>query len=116
MASTSSSSAARRSSFPAAPARPSIRRQSSERRHAGSCGGPCCGRMMINITYLGLGVIAFVALFKLGLILAWTKRLHDRHGARYEFSQIFRMMFGPRTPFDVGPAFWKDLEPIQKWN
>ena len=71
---------------------------------------------MINIDHLFWAVFTFVLLFKSGLILVWTRRLHDRHGARYGFAEIFRMMFGPQSQSSLDPAFWKDFEPIQKWN
>src|SRR5262249_54003047 len=71
---------------------------------------------MINLAYVALSVVAFVAIFKLGLILAWTKRLHERHGSRYGFCQIFGMMFAPQSESDLDPMFWRDLAPIQTRN
>ena len=55
-------------------------------------------------------------LFKLGLLLWWTRQLHNRYAARYRASTIFFMMFRPHSKKDMEADFWKDFEPIQRWN
>jgi hypothetical protein len=70
----------------------------------------------MSIPAIVLSTILFVALFKLGLILLWTTKLHTRHASLYDFSTSFRMMFGPQRKEGVDSHFWTDFEPIQRWN
>lgn len=63
-----------------------------------------------------LSLIFGLALFKLVLILSWTRRLHKVHGARYGYSIIFRMMFSLQSSGDMDSSLWKDFEPIQRLN
>ena len=66
--------------------------------------------------YMFLAYIVFGGVFKLGLIVRWSKRLHDKHPTRYSFSEIFRMMFWPQFQSNFDADFWNDFAPIQKWN
>jgi hypothetical protein len=67
-------------------------------------------------TAMVLAWIVFVALFKLGLIMHWTKRLHDKYADRYSYSEVFRMMFAPQPRSKFDADFWNDFAPIEKWN
>jgi hypothetical protein len=67
---------------------------------------------------LDIGFAAIIPLLtaKAVLILIWTRRLYLAHEARYGFSTIFSMMFGPRSQDDMDESLWKDFQEIQKRN
>ena len=62
---------------------------------------------MINFGYVVSTIILFVGIFKLWLILVWTKRLHDRHATRYSFAQIFPdLIFEPQSKSNFDAKFF----------
>jgi hypothetical protein len=71
---------------------------------------------MVNTFNLILALTVLIIVFKLALISLWSWRLHLRHRDDRSFSEIFHMMFAPRTAADMSADMWKDYAPIQEWN
>ena len=72
---------------------------------------------MINVGYVVLAYTLVVAfLFKLGLLLLWSARLHAAHASQHRYWEIFGMMFGPKSDKDMDAELWNDFQPIQRKN